>query len=466
MGINEDKINVIAGAGLTGISVGYMLARSGKKCLILEKEAKAGGMAQSIVFNGCVFDFGPHVLYSKDSTPAAKLVREIIPEEESVVSNWKLNFLMDGKYYGYPLRLPDFFRLPLGHCFSFLQAVINAKPTDSSFKNNIISCTGNRMYESFFRHYIDKKTGLLDGGEKLHEDWWRRAKRNYRNDVLRGKFANVTDRNKAKGPWGKILLIADKFIKAFNPQEENFYPHKGIEDVAAKLLAAYKNFGGQIIFNVKDIKLCTQGGKVDSVVFNDNQYKVNNLIWTGAITEVCFKLSIDCSDLQYANSGVVFVVLNKKLAGKRVSCSYFPDPSIIFSRIYYPSYFYKGTVPQGKDALCVEFLVENEIAKWPVERIIEKTKSDLQKLNICKISEIESVQYMKLNQSYPIYSLDYESKLKKIFKQLQKYDNLYSIGRLGGFYFCLMYDAINQGIETAEHILLLGRKPAYENIIS
>jgi protoporphyrinogen oxidase len=80
-------------------------------------------------------------------------------------------------------------------------------------------------------------------------------------------------------------------------------------------------------------------------------------------------------------------------------------------------------------------------------------------LGICRIEEIEATEYKTLSHVYPIYALDYESKLKRVYGALKNYRNLYPIGRLGGFYFCMMYDAINQGIETAEHILSQEQKP-------
>lgn len=460
MDANKDKLNIIIGAGLSGLTAAYMLARSGEKCLLLEKEQRIGGLTQSLTIRECLFDLGPHGLLCDNSSRAIELIKILMRRNEYLIINWKMNFFMNGKYFGFPLRATDLIRLPLSYSTSLLKGVMIKRPTNNSFKAAIISSVGTKMYHNFFAPFINKKTADSRGGEELHEDWWRRAKRNYKNEVIRRMVTDKTESDRKNKLSMKFLLIADKLINVLRPKSKMFYPKKGIEVIPNKLWEFYEKSGGQTLCSVNDIKLIALNNRIHKVIANGNQYHVKNLIWTGRVTELCNQLSLECEDLKYISCGLVFIVLTRRRNrfGRGVAYTYYPEPDIIFSRVYYPSYFCEEMAPKNRDALCVEVTVENEIGTWSPEMIIEKTKADLQRLGICEIEEIEAISYKKLSQVYPIYPLDYESKLKKVYGALKNYRNLYPIGRLGAFYFCMMYDAINQGIETAEYILSQEKK--------
>ena len=55
--------NLILGAGPSGLS--YSLI-SNNQTLIIEKNSHPGGHASSYFINGFTFDYGPHILFSKD----------------------------------------------------------------------------------------------------------------------------------------------------------------------------------------------------------------------------------------------------------------------------------------------------------------------------------------------------------------------------------------------------------------
>jgi len=56
---------IIIGAGLSGMGVGGLLAKAGKKVLILERSGQVGGKARSVEIDGVIFDIGPHVIQEK-----------------------------------------------------------------------------------------------------------------------------------------------------------------------------------------------------------------------------------------------------------------------------------------------------------------------------------------------------------------------------------------------------------------
>ena len=51
---------VVIGAGLTGLTTAYTLARKGREVTVLERMDKAGGQIQTHAENGFVFESGPN----------------------------------------------------------------------------------------------------------------------------------------------------------------------------------------------------------------------------------------------------------------------------------------------------------------------------------------------------------------------------------------------------------------------
>jgi protoporphyrinogen oxidase len=50
---------------------------------------------------------------------------------------------------------------------------------------------------------------------------------------------------------------------------------------------------------------------------------------------------------------------------------------------------------------------------------------------VCDPADIEDIKYLFVPDSYPVYPLDYREKLKRVWSQLERYENLRSIGRSG-----------------------------------
>ncbi len=64
----EDPSNpiTILGAGVTGLTVGYILAKQGIPVQVFESESQAGGMAVTLQRGDFRFDLGPHRFYTQD----------------------------------------------------------------------------------------------------------------------------------------------------------------------------------------------------------------------------------------------------------------------------------------------------------------------------------------------------------------------------------------------------------------
>ena len=228
--MDQNKHNVIVGAGLTGLSSGYRLTLGHEECILLEKEPIIGGQARSFPFRDCIFDLGPHVLFCNNNSRGVRLVKELLNPEEYLVTDLTINFFLYGKYYNLPLAIPDFLNFPIPTVLSFLKAVLNRKGKHADFKSDMTSIMGEKMYQDYFGPFIEKKLGV--SGDKLHTDWWRRLKRNYRNDILEHNLPIETD-DQSNLSLSKKLILAFRNIPkiVLRPKDKVLYPKKGIQAI-------------------------------------------------------------------------------------------------------------------------------------------------------------------------------------------------------------------------------------------
>jgi protoporphyrinogen oxidase len=72
--------DVVLGAGPAGLTAGYLLARAGRRVVVLEQEAQVGGLARTEVRDGYRFDLGGHRFFAK-SREVDDLWHELLDEE-------------------------------------------------------------------------------------------------------------------------------------------------------------------------------------------------------------------------------------------------------------------------------------------------------------------------------------------------------------------------------------------------
>src|SRR5262245_16963587 len=66
-GRGDPRPYVVIGAGPAGLSAGYLLAKAGRKVIVLEAEDQVGGLAKTVVDPyGYRFDLGGHRFFTKN----------------------------------------------------------------------------------------------------------------------------------------------------------------------------------------------------------------------------------------------------------------------------------------------------------------------------------------------------------------------------------------------------------------
>ncbi len=429
---------------MTGLTAGYLLSKAGKRCLIVEKESSAGGQCRSFTLDGIVFDLGPHVLFPNPGAEAEELIFELLKEEPLITRRWKFGIVNGNKSWTMPAGIMDLLFYPWIIKKQILQSYlkkgqINPKELISA-EADITAKFGHVYYNQVLGPMIHKKA-LMPAGS-VHADWIARVDRDIRHhkEPFRDPHAG--------GILHKVKYIINAIYKKY------VYPANGFQSIPNQLLQRYKEAGGDIILNCKKIGLEKNEDRITAVIVDGNKYHVENVLWSASANQLNTLLGVPSLNFHYANITNVFLTYEQRRLKKRpLLYVYYTDPSYIFKRLYYPSNIFGDNTAAAKEGICLTIHETPEVSAMTDTGLVKRCTADLERAGIFKAENLRNSLVVRLGNSMPLYGLDYEVQLERNFAEIKKYKNLYSIGRLGGFFFCMTPPAVSQGIKFANHIL-------------
>ncbi len=165
---------VIVGAGITGCVIAHGLSKSGYKVILIEKDAKIGGLAKTFRYGNFSFDIGPHRFFTQREQ-IYKFIQSILKDGYVIIPR-KSEVYFLGKYHGWPLRPATIFKLPLKMMLEsgwdlFLMGIRNKKKATDNFEDYILANYGPALFNAFFKDYSYKFLGVPL--KDIHADWAR-----------------------------------------------------------------------------------------------------------------------------------------------------------------------------------------------------------------------------------------------------------------------------------------------------
>ncbi len=446
---------LVLGGGLGGLSVAWMLARTGKfQVTVVEKESSVGGLCGMFKHNDFYLDYGPHKSYSVIPGVLDEFVA--LMGKDAMRHKKKQSIYLFGQYLNYPMSMSDLISKMgfknLIHCgIGALQSKlvnIRAKRQISSYEDFIIDKFGHNLYELVFRPLADKVWG---DPQTLSEDIARtRIPSNSILDVL-------------------VRISGLKKERANTDAEFFYYPKGGFGRLAEMMSGEIIRHGGRIIINAAPQYLETKGKHINKVMLNCDRGKeisetdfvistihlkrLLNLFSTNSEIN-CSRISKMLEKLEYRSLILVYIFLNKEKVTND-HWIFFPDNNLIFSRIFEQKNMDTMMGPKDKTVICCDFTdyalgrlyMQSDV--WLAKRCI----LDLTRIGLIQPSWVEETLVKRSPEFYPRYSVDYKSNLKGVYEELQGLDNLLLSGRIGFYNYNNSDHCLDMGKFIADRLI-------------
>lgn len=417
---------IIAGAGITGLSVGYHLR--GLDFEVIEKENEPGGLARSKKTGDFYLDYGGHFIHGKDSY----FLETLQSLFGGSLKKWerKAYILKDEKLIPYPFQA-NLSLLPYNEKFEcvrdFIENSFKVKKKASNFRDWLKINFGEGMCKSFFFPYNSKF--WIYPLESLSYEWcsWGIPVPHWM-DVLKSALGEIT-----KG------LGYNPFL---------YYPYGGIGQFPLKLMESFRE---KVILG-REIKKIDLRKKV--LIFQDGErMDFEILISTIPLLEMIKAMENPPSSILQYSSGLRFIstiVVNAIIKGKdfeSIDWIYLPEKWTPFYRVgFYPGRK-DSTIPLFSE---ISILPDSEIEK---DKIYLELFNLLRKLKLIKKKEnIEYFETIKIPYAYVVFDNWRRRNLPKILSFLKK-NRIISTGRYGSWDYLSMERSFLMGKEVAERIV-------------
>lgn len=449
----------IIGGGVTGLSAAWQLAGRAADVTVFEAEDHVGGMAATFRRGDFLLDLGPHKFFSV-MEERMRLAEEIMGEDFLTVPK-RSRIRLAGRFLNYPVALFDLVKNlnpliailgGLSYLWQSLRNVFDHSAADS-YEDYLVKKFGRRLYELIFAQYArkiwgDPRTlarGLAEtrvavpglftllwrmlfarrGGPVIHAETFRYPK--YGSGQFSERLAQL-----AREQGARIELIA-----AVN----------GVEMDGGRI-GALRLAGGRRITL----------GREDLVVSTCAAAYLARMI-TPRLAEETLRAS---EDLKTRDLILLYVFLDRPSVSQD-NWLFFPEAKYVFNRVFEQKNFSRFMTPQDRTVLCLEIVVSSpEIQQTSPEVFTERALDGLEDCGLIKRTQVSDTFIRKVKWAYPVYDLAYERNAGLVYGYLDSIENLYSVGRQGGFNYIGQIDCLDIGIVTAEHIARRQGKTGWE----
>ena len=489
---------VIIGAGPAGLTAGYYLLKKNNKydVVILEKDNQVGGISKTITYDGNRMDLGGHRFFTKDDR-IRKIWIDVLPIQgkgsyDDIKLNTNKKFVKGGpnpekqnnvflirnrvsriyyckKFFDYPINLSFNTIKNLGFIktiqsgFSYLKSMI-IKKEEVNLENFYINRFGSKLYKIFFEGYTEKLWGR---SPKYIDSSWgaQRVKGISLLEVLKNSIFKIFN---IKNKSNETSLI-----------EEFYYPKYGPGQMYEEMERKFVSMGGKILKNYNVVKINNVSNKIKSVIcVNDgNEIEINGDIFISSMpikdlitgmSKVPSNINNIANGLPYRDFLTIGLIVDKLKIKNKTNIDtlnnivpdcwiYVQSTDVKLGRIQifnnWSPYLVKdveNTVSLGLEYFCFE---NDELWNSSDNELKELALNELIKIGVLD-DNVKVINYHveRVEKAYPAY-FDSYSEFDKVKKYLDKFDNLYCIGRNGQHRYNNMDHSMACGIECIDNIL-------------
>lgn len=418
---------IILGAGISGISAAYHLAKNGKNSIIFEKSDDWGGLCGNFNLNGFTFDKFIHLSFADDT-----YIKELFASSSPLYKHSSLSYnYYKGLYLKHPAQ-NNLAPLSSDEKVKIINDFISRphKKNIKSYDEWLICQYGNYFAKNFPFKYTKKYWGLHP--KQLETKWiGPRMHQSNLKQILKGSYET---------------------------QEDNFYytnfmlypKNGGFRSILDK---CRQNLN--IKFNKELIKIDT---KNKILYFRDNTTQsYDKLISSLPLPEISkminsapSKIYKACNALHYTSGYMISLGFNKPDIPKYL-WFYIYDDEILCSRVHSPSLKSKNNAPKGCSSLQAEVFFDCKSKIPSKNAVLKRTIENLCNMGLFSkndiiLSDIRFEKYANVTFDHNIY------KNRKILLDFLAKNDITSIGRFGKWEYLWSHQAFKSGMQAGLEI--------------
>jgi protoporphyrinogen oxidase len=426
----------ILGGGPAGLGTAFYAHRAGVPFLLFEKSAHLGGLCRTLTLGEHSYDCGAHRFHDRDEDITGD-IRGLLGDDLVAVES-------PSKIYDRG-RFIDFPPTPLNVLFSgfnlresgrigleLIRSRRSSKPA-VSFADFAIRNFGETLARRLLLNYSEKLWGLP--ADQLSPDV---ATRRLQGMTLTSLFFEVLF------PKKKTTHIDGSFL----------YPRDGYGQIVETLQAAVPPDSVRTGHDIT--RLECDHKSIRRIHFAEQHHldPDSRVVSTLPLTMMVKFLGDEVSDeVREAAAGLRFRhirLMFLRLAQPHVSANasiYIPDPELCVTRMYEPKNRSPRMAPADETALVVEVpcFADDPIYAAPTEELAARVIRELDSIGIIKAAKVLEWRHHFLPNAYPVYSLNYASRVRQIIDGLGAITNLDLIGRGGQFFYSHLHDQLRFG---------------------
>ncbi len=413
--------NIVIGGGITGLS----FANFAKDCMVLEKEREVGGYCRTIYRAPYIWDYAGHFFHFKERE-SKRYFEKVFVDQGLISKSKNTKIYYKGQLIDYP------------------------------FQSNI------QQLEK--EEFIECLCGLYQAEQ--HRD---------RNQNEYGSFEEMLFEKFGRGICSKFLIPYNEKLYACNLQNLDtdamgrFFPYVNFHDVMNHISGGYitsyndtfiyPRLGAAVFINYLSgkipedrIRTDCQVRKIDVrkhiVYTDDTEYEYENLICTIPLDHLVNLLGkeYDKDVFSYNKVLVLNMGFDKPSIDRTLDWIYIPDKDINFYRVG----FYNNILGMEELSIYVE-IGYGQDEEIDVEQAKRDTLTNLRAIGVITDHILVDYQPILMSPAYVHISPKANALKEEIFKDLEE-NNIYSIGRYGGWTYCSMEDCFLEARALANRL--------------